>query len=136
MRMAYTIFSYFKQTRLFLWIVLVVFGTLSPVIAIGSEEPLLYDARGKRDPFVPILSSTARETTGLAGVETLDEIIIEGVVYDPKSGSVVIVNGTVLKEKDESGNVKVLEIKPDGAVFSVNGIEGFRPMYQEDKKGE
>ncbi len=134
--MIYTFFNNFKQTRLFLWIVLVAFGTLFPIGGAGSEEALLYDARGKRDPFVPILSSAARETTGLLGVESLDEIVIEGIVYDPKSGSIVIVNGTVLKEKDESGNVKVIEIKPDGAVFTVNGIEGFRPMYQGDRKGE
>ena len=66
------------------------------------------------------------------GVENIDELSIEGVVYDPARGSVVIVNGAILKEGEELGNVKVLEIKPEGAKFLVNGTTGFIPIYQDD----
>ena len=61
--------------------------------------------------------------------------MVEGIVHDtdPKN-SIVVVNGTVLKEGQESGPVKVLKIELQRALFSVNGIEGYRSLYEESKK--
>ena len=75
---------------------------------------------------------TSASVSGIAGVENIDDILVEGVVMDadPKK-SVVIVNGTMLRVGDEAGQVKVLEIQADGAAFSVNGIDGFKQLYQE-----
>ncbi len=121
----------FKQLRLFLWILLVASGTL---IAIGSvtaaDSSTLYDARGKRDPFVPVYAAAVGQSSGILAIESIDEVIVEGIVYDPKQGSIVIVNGTVLKEKEEAGNVKIVKIKPDGVLISVNGVEGFKSINQ------
>jgi len=64
-------------------------------------------------------------------VNSVDELSVEGVVYDPAQGSIVIVNGTVLKDGQEVGNVKVIRIEPKGAVFSVNGTEDFKALYEE-----
>ncbi|MBI3316098.1 MAG: general secretion pathway protein GspB [Candidatus Omnitrophica bacterium] len=97
-----------------------------------AEGEALYDDHGKRDPFVPLITGPSGQSGGLRGADSLDDLTIEGIVYDPKKGSVVIVSGTLLKEGDEEGNVKVVRIKPDGVVFAVNGIEGFKPMYKED----
>ncbi len=103
---------------------------LSPAIGKGEDE-IVYDSHGKRDPFVPLVTLTTRQVVGLIGIESLDEIIINGIVYDPKNGSMVIANGTVLKEGEESGSVKVLEIKPNGALFAINGVPGFKQTYEE-----
>ena len=44
----------------------------------------LYNARGKRDPFVPLVTKETRQTaSGLVGVENVEEISIEGIIYDP-----------------------------------------------------
>ena len=45
-------------------------------------------------------------------------------------------NGTVLQEKEEVGNVKVVQIKPDGVLLSVGGVETFKTMYQEKAQQE
>lgn len=121
--------------QLFLWILTAAFGMIFLDIfnAVASEQTL-YSAKGKRDPFVQLITMTSRVSAGLVGVETLEEIVIEGIIYDSKKGSVVIANGSVLREGEELGNVKVIKIKPDGAVFSVNGVEGYKPMYQDEDK--
>ena len=100
-------------------------------VAVTTEQAS-YDAHGKRDPFVPLVTLTTKQAAGLLGVESIDEIVIEGIVYDPKHGSVVVVNGSILKEGEDLGNVKVIRIQPDGAVFSINGTEEFKTMYSED----
>ena len=118
----------------FLWFFQLCFGI---IFCEAAQTEGLYLAKGKRDPFVPIVNAGAKigQAAGLAAVETLEEVVIEGLMFDadPKN-SVVIANGSVLREGDESGNVKVLKIKPDGADLMVNGVEGFSPLYQEEKK--
>ena len=118
---------------LFLWILIISFGIMMPNLAWADEEKL-YTAEGHRDPFVQlVMVSGSRQTvSGLLGVENIDDIRVEGVVMDvdPRK-SIIIANGTVLKEGDEFGSVKLLKIQADGGVFSVNGIEGFKALYQE-----
>jgi len=102
----------------------------------GTEEAQLYRARGRRDPFVPLVALTMKSSSsGLLGVESIDDIQIEGVVMDPDPRkSVVVVNGSVLKTGEEVGSVKVLSIRGDGAEFSVNGVEEFKPLYKDEVK--
>ena len=116
----------------FLWISVPAFGMISLTSEAGAEEKL-YSAKGKRDPFVQLVGSSSKASTGgLLGVESVEEILVEGIVQDadPKN-SIVIANGSVLKEGEEIGNVKLLKIDRDGALFSVNGVEGRRELYQE-----
>ncbi len=119
------------------WTILVVFVTISPssVAAdpVVAEPKSAYDVKGKRDPFMQLISSNVRQAQGLMGVESVDEIIIEGVVYDPAKGSIVMMNGMVLKEGEEAGSVKVLSVKSEGAMISVNGVEKFITIAQESR---
>jgi hypothetical protein len=126
-----------KRFAMFLWILVMTFDMMKPC-QLAAAEKKLYNAMGKRDPFVQLvgLAGGSRQAAGaLAGVENLEEIRVEGIMMDanPKQ-SVVVANGSVLKEGDEAGNVKLLRIEETGATFSVNGLEGFRPLYQEETK--
>ncbi len=121
-----------RWQRSFLWIPI-----FSSVMMISSDahaaEKELYAAKGQRDPFVQLLSAGAKQAvSGLLGVDTLEDIRVEGIVADADiSKSIVIVNGTVMKSGEEVGSVKLLSIATDGATFSVNGVEGFKTLYQE-----
>lgn len=118
-----------------LWLFSLTFGIIIADVSYAAQS--LYEAKGRRDPFTPLvtLSTKASVASGLMGVESLEEIMVEGIMndHDPKK-SVVILNGSVLREGEEAGNVKVLELRADGAVIAVNGVEGFKPLYQDDKK--
>ena len=126
---------------IFFWILFSPFGILWPdcVFAGAPEEGRLYHAQGKRDPFIPLLATSLRLSTGaLLGVETVEDIQIEGIVMDadPRQ-SVVVVNGSMMRTGEEIGSVKVLAIRPEGVQFSVNGMEAFKPLYQgESQKQE
>ena len=126
----------FSKGRLFLWTLILAFGIIVIENTATVGEEALYNSHGRRDPFVPLVSQTTKTAAGLAGVETVEEVTIEGVVYDPKHGSVVVINGSVMKEGEESGSVKVLQIKSDGAWFLINGTRVFKPMYQNDDQKE
>ena len=129
-------FSPVKQGLIFLWILLGCFGMLGSFQksdAVAAEVDTLYDAKGRRDPFVQLVNRGGGDTSAIHSVETADELLIEGIASDTK-GSLVIVNGTVMREGEESGQVKVLKISKNGALFSVNGIDTFKEIYQDKQK--
>ena len=124
--------AYFFKQRFFLWTLFPAFGIILTCGDLAAGETIAYNPRGRRDPFMPLVTSASKAATGLAGVESVEDVAIEGVVYDPKLGSVVVVKGTVMKEGEELGSVKVLEIKTNGAWFLLNGTRVFKAMYQKD----
>lgn len=123
------------KRKFFLWLLPLVFAMITGIAKPVNADEIAYDPHGKRDPFVPLVTLTSKDSTGLMGVESVDELSIEGLVYDSKNGSIVVINGSVLKEGDEVSGVKVLKIKTDGVTLSLNGVETFKPMYQDDAKG-
>lgn len=126
-----------KQIQLFLWYLLPVFGMLFLLNPLYAAEKSLYNAHGKRDPFIPLVTATMKSSSSnLLGIDNVDDLVVEGVVFDPTNGSVVIVNGTILKEGEELGNVKVVKVDVNGARFLVNGNEAFKEIYQDDSNGK
>ena len=122
-----------KRFQLFLWYLLPIFGMLFLSGTSFSAEKSLYNDHGRRDPFVPLVTTTMKtSSSNILGIDNIDDLVIEGLIYDPKHGSAVIMNGAVLKEGEELGNVKVTKIMENGAQFTVNGVEGFKEIYQEE----
>ena len=128
--------AYFFKPQFFLWILLALFGMILPVRGLTADQKVGYDAHGRRDPFVPLVTLASKAAAGLTAVESAEDLTIEGVVYDPKRGSIVVVNGSVMKEGEELGNVKVLEIKSNGAWFLVSGTRAFKSIHQNDAQNE
>lgn len=81
-------------------------------LAVKDLAVFQYDSKGKRDPFVPLLGKTpaAKKGEGLAYVETVSELRLEGIVWDPSSGSYAFLNGEVLMPGDQVGKVKLLAV--------------------------
>ncbi len=118
----------------FMWIFLAAFAIIFSVSSVLAE-PISYVAKGKRDPFVQLVASSKQAVGGLLGVESIDEIVVEGIMMDADSrNSIVVANGSVMKEGEEVGDVKLVKIQADGAVFSVNGMEEFKALYADETK--
>ena len=109
---------------------------MAPPGARAEKEDTLYEPDGKRDPFVPLVVTGMKQNSGLlATVENIDQIQLQGIVADPNPAkSVVVANGSLVKVGDEVGVVKVLDIRSNGVRFSINGLEGFKALYEEERE--
>ncbi|MBI3615491.1 MAG: general secretion pathway protein GspB [Candidatus Omnitrophica bacterium] len=84
-----------------------------------------YQAKGKRDPFVALLTEDGQrmhppgfdEEVG-GGIEGLT---LQGIVFDPHAESYAVLNGKVVREKEEIDGMKILKIEPDAVVLWVEG---------------
>ena len=85
------------------------------------EEGFQYDAKSKRDPFTPLISETGGYASDASEASAIEDIRLEGIVWDEVSGSIAIINGEIAKEGDFLGSVKILKINKDSVIFDVNG---------------
>jgi hypothetical protein len=117
----------------FLWIILNISSIVFMKYTPAEEETIIYDGKGKRDPLMPLIKQrTTTEVSGLEGVESIDQVGLEGVVYDPSGVSMVIINGVVLREGEKEHAVEVIKIRENGALFRINEEESFK-AYEFDE---
>ncbi len=93
-------------------------------LAIASEEPVfVYDSHGKRDPFIPLITKDGRTLTAYSDIISISDVVIEGILFDLKGGSVVIINDIILKQADSISDIVVEKIEKDYVVLSFKGQE-------------
>jgi hypothetical protein len=119
----------FLNKKLLIFIVLFL-GVLS--LGICQNE-FVYDAKGKRNPFIPLVTPEGRlikldkqETASTGG------LVVEGIIYDKHGRSFAIVNAEVLGVGDMVGEYQVLKIYENKVVFIKDG----EPFEVELIKGE
>lgn len=100
-------------------------------ICLYAQAEFVYDARGKRNPFIPLVTSDGR-LLKLDKKEGQDNLLIEGIIYDEDGLSYAIVNGEIVKIGDRVGGYYVSKIKKDKITFIKDG----QPLELELKKEE
>ncbi|MBU3912105.1 MAG: general secretion pathway protein GspB [Candidatus Omnitrophica bacterium] len=88
-----------------------------------AEEEFTYDAKGKRDPFVPLVSKGGVYVSDAYGISGIKDIRLEGIVWDEAKGSIAIINGEIVREGQKIGAAEVLRIEKDAVVFDIDGEE-------------
>lgn len=90
-------------------------------LAFG-EVDFTYDAKGRRNPFIPLLTPQGRllkldklEATSAEGLS------VEGIIYDKFGRSFAIVNASVLGIGDIAGDYQVLKILENKVIFIKDG---------------
>ncbi|MEI6831824.1 MAG: hypothetical protein WCK61_03860 [Candidatus Omnitrophota bacterium] len=87
-----------------------------------SQGEFVYDAKGKRNPFIPLVTPEGRllkldkqETTSVEG------LTVEGIIYDKFGRSFAIVNTKIVGIGDIVGDYQVLKIQEDKVIFIKDG---------------
>ncbi len=101
-----------------LTILVLSFLTLSSLLF--AQDEFKYDAKGKRDPFIALVTPDGRllkweKEEGASGIS------LEGIIYDEHGLSYAIVNGEVVRVSDKIGDYQVLKIEKNKVIFIKNG---------------
>jgi len=88
---------------------------------VFAEEMFTYNAKGKRDPFIPLISESGGYASDAYEASAAEDIRLEGIVWDEVKGSIAIINGEIVKEGDVMGSIKILKINKDSVIFDVGG---------------
>jgi len=104
--------------RILLFVLLLFF-----VNSVGAQESFVYDDHGKRDPFVPLVSSAGMVVTYDEDL-SVNDLVLEGIVSDASGNNAAIVNGKVVKVHDAVGPYVVDVIAMDHVEF-LKGADRF-----------
>ncbi len=99
-----------------------VYGNSTDVAKVGVDL-FKYDAAGRRDPFMPLVTKEGKIAFGYGTIRSIEDIRLEGIVYDPSGDSIAVINGMVLKENDTIGNIKLIKIESDKVSLLFNQTE-------------
>ena len=88
-----------------------------------AEESFKYEAKAKRDPFVPLVSEGGAYVSDAYGISSIKDIRLEGIVWEKTGDSIAIINGEIVGKGQQVGVAKVLEIEKDAVIFDVEGEE-------------
>lgn len=84
-----------------------------------------YQPKGRRDPFIPLVNSEGQRIhpPGSEDGESLglENLVLEGIMFDPKAESYAVISGQVVREQDELEGIRVVKIEPDGVTVLVEG---------------
>lgn len=86
-----------------------------------------YQARGRRDPFVRLITSDGRHihppgfSEERGAIQGVEGITLQGIVYEAGRDSYAILNGQIVRVRDELEGIQVLAIDTEGVTVRVNG---------------
>jgi len=90
----------------------------------ASDGALVYEPKGRRDPFVPLVRDgrilgKPRAAEALAVLQP----ILYGILWDPDGRSIALINDQEVKEGDVVGSYQVEKIHPNSVVLKREGGE-------------
>ena len=83
----------------------------------------IYDAKGKRDPFIALVREGHLVGPGSGGLVGADfsTLTLTGILWDPTGHSLALINETEVRVGDRLGEYQVQEIRPDAVVMVRDG---------------
>jgi len=94
----------------YFYLVTVCMALVFSVAALAQEQKALYNYQGKRDPFVPLISSSGY----LLNLEPEENaaLRLEGIMYDQKGDSMAIISGELVRVGESIADAVVSSIDP------------------------
>jgi len=84
-----------------------------------------YQSKGKRDPFVPLITLDGQRVHPPGFDEEVDagitDLILQGIVFDTRADSYAIINGRIVRSNEEVEGMRVVRIEPTTVTILVGG---------------
>lgn len=85
---------------------------------LTNADPILYESGDRRDPFIPLIGPG-----GLKAPKATSDFQVEGIIFDPQQGSLVLINGEFYKQGQSVGEATVISVLKDRVVLSQDDTE-------------
>ena len=118
-----------KNNPIFVYVLIMFVGV--GMFCCRGANAFEYDSYGKRDPFVPLVGAAARaRNSGVGGVLSVDDVVLQGIVVDANGKRNVIINGEILGEGDTKESITVKSIGKNDVVIRIDDEEHTLKLYE------
>ncbi|MFQ5952371.1 MAG: general secretion pathway protein GspB [Candidatus Omnitrophota bacterium] len=90
-----------------------------------------YEARGRRDPFVPLVGvAETSSISGARGILTVEDVFLQGILMDDYGKRSVIINGEIFKEGDRIERLYIESIGDNIVVIKIDEDKFELKLYE------
>ncbi len=94
---------------------------LTGIVSCFAQDELIYDAKGRRNPFIPLVTSDGR----ILKLDNIGEdqkgLSLDGIAFDKNGISYALVNGEIVNIGDTVNGYTVLKIETERVTFIKDG---------------
>ena len=115
----------------------IILGTLIIAMlhaAAYAVAPHVYETKGKRDPFVPLLGVNVSAASSLDDIVSIDDVVLQGIVTGSGGEKIAILNGEMIGDGKTKGRVTVKSISENKVIVKIDDEERTIAIYEENKK--
>jgi hypothetical protein len=87
----------------------------------AAVERFRYSAKGRRDPFSPLVRDGRIVAVSTGGRTESSQPVLYGVLWDPGGNSIALINDGEARVGDMVGEYRVVEIRKDAVVLANGG---------------
>lgn len=96
------------------------FCFFSSAFCAFAQDQAIYDAKGKRDPFIPLINAEGR-LLKLDNENSSRGLSLEGIIYDKNGQSLAIINSEIMQIGDKIIDYQVLKIEENAVILIKDG---------------
>lgn len=93
----------------------------------------IYDFKGKRDPFIPLIGQERSAGGGLETVISIDDLKLEGIATVGGGKQVAILNGEMVRAQDKFGVLVIKNISQKEVEISLEGKDYTLTLQEPEK---
>jgi len=102
------------------------------VCAYAAESAYVYDSQGKRNPFMPLVTSDGRLVMIEDQPQKNTVLTLQGIAFDKNGISYALVNGEVARVSDYIGEYQVLRIEKRKVIFIKDSVTSEVELKKEE----
>jgi len=116
----------------FIWLSIFLLLTFNSTFG-QTEEPFVYDDKGRRNPFLPLVDKDGRYLLEADVVYSSDELNLSGILWDPQGRSSCLINDQVARIGESIYGFTIKNITKDSVAISKNGKEYILKLSIEEE---
>lgn len=124
------------KIRFFIVLMICIAAACAFIACTFALDSFSYDAHGKRDPFVSLMTSGNPSVISLENVESSDDIKLEGIAVGSGGENIAIMNGEMVRAGSKIGNLFIKSIAKKHAVVIISGTEYTVELSEGGAKSE
>ena len=90
-----------------------------PAFTDTASSEIVYDSGGRRNPFAPLIDAEGVIRYGFNSTS----LNVEGIIFDPKAGSIALIDGESYKEGETVQNMNIVSIFKDRVILAKDDQE-------------
>ena len=94
-------------------------------------DEIPYDSGNRRDPFIPLVG----EGGVVVHAFNPTDLKVQGIIYDPQHGSLVLINGDFYKQGEKVQNATIANIFKDRVILAQDDLQKTLWLNEEPAEG-